>query len=224
MNSSLSKTLAIMRKDIIAELRTREVIVSVLVFALLVIVIFNFAFGADRTTMEAVAPGVLWVAFAFAGVLALNRTFIPEKDNGCLEGILSCPVSREAIYLGKMLAAFLFMLAVEAVTLPVFALLFNLPVLSPPIIITTILATIGFVAVGTLFSALAVNTRAREMILPLLFLPVAVPVIISAVKASTLALAGQGWGDILSWLQIIVAFDAIFLVVSYLIFNFIIEE
>jgi len=224
MNPTLTKILAIMRKDIIAELRTREVIVSVLVFALLVIVIFNFAFGADRPIMEAVAPGVLWVAFAFAGVLALNRTFIPEKENACLEGVLSCPVSREAIYLGKMLAAFIFMLAVEAITLPVFALLFNLPVLSFPIILTTVLATLGFVAVGTLFSALAVNTRAREMILPILFLPVAVPVIISAVKASTLALAGQPWGEMFSWLQIIVAFDVVFLVVSYLIFNFIIEE
>jgi heme exporter protein B len=224
MNTTLSKVLTIMCKDIITELRTREVIFSVLVFALLVIVVFNFAFGADRSTMEVVAPGVLWVAFAFSGVLALNRTFIPEKENGCLEGILSSPISREAIYLGKMLAAFLFMLAVEAITLPVFAILFDLPVLSFPIILTTVLATLGFVAVGTLFSALAVNTRAREMILPILFLPVVVPVIISAVKASALALAGKPWSELFSWLGIIVAFDVIFLVVSYLIFNFIIEE
>jgi len=224
MNPTLSKVLAIMRKDIIAELRTREVIFSVLVFALLVIVVFNFAFGTDRPTMEVVAPGVLWVAFAFSGVLALNRTFIPEKENGCLEGILSSPVSREAIYLGKMLAALIFMLAVEAITLPVFALLFDLPVLSFPVILTTVLTTIGFVTVGTLFSALAVNTRAREMILPILFLPVTVPVIISAVKASTLAMAGASWDEMASWLGIIVAFDVIFLVVSYLIFNFIIEE
>ncbi len=224
MKSSLNKILAIMRKDIIAELRAREIIVSVLVFVLLVLVIFNFAFDADRPTMEIVAPGVLWVAFAFSGVLALNRAFIPEKENSCLEGILSCPVSRETIYLGKMLSSLLFMLVVEAVTLPVFALLFDLPVLSPQIITTTALATLGFVAVGTLFSALAVNTRAREMILPILFLPVVVPVIISAVKASALSLSGASWGEMLSWLQIIVAFDAIFLTVSYLVFSFIIEE
>jgi len=224
MNNTLSKALTIMRKDIITELRTKEVIFSVLVFALLVIVVFNFAFGTDRSTMEVVAPGVLWVAFAFSGALALNRTFIPEKENGCLEGILSSPVGREAIYLGKMLAAFIFMLAVEAITLPVFAILFDLPVLSFPIVLTTVLATLGFVAVGTLFSALAVNTRAREMILPILFLPVVVPVIISAVKASALALTGKPWSELFSWLGIIVAFDVIFLVVSYLIFNFIIEE
>ena len=221
---SLSKVGAIMRKDIIAEMRTREVIVSVLVFAMLVIVIFNFAFGTDRPTMETVAPGILWVTFAFAGVLSLNRSSIPEKEEGCLEGLLACPVGREAIYLGKMLSSFIFMLVVEAITLPVFALLFNLPVLSPEIITITVLATLGFVAVGTLFSALAVNTKAREMILPILFLPIAVPVIISAVKATELALAGDSWGGLFSWLQIIIAFDIVFLVVSYLIFNFIIEE
>jgi heme exporter protein B len=123
-----------------------------------------------------------------------------------------------------MLAAFIFMLAVEAITLPVFAILFDLPVLSFPVILTTVLATLGFVAVGTLFSALAVNTRAREMILPILFLPVAVPVIISAVKASALALAGEPWSELFSWLGIIIAFDVIFLVVSYMVFDFIIEE
>ena len=221
---SLSKVLAIIRKDIIAEMRTREVIVSVLVFAMLVIVIFNFALGADRPTMETVAPGILWVTFAFAGVLSLNRSFITEKEEGCLEGLLACPVSREAIYFGKMFSSFLFMLIVEAITLPVFALLFNIPVLSPEVITITVLATLGFVAVGTLFSALAVNTKAREMILPILFLPIALPVIISAVKATELALAGDSWGGLFSWLQIIVAFDIVFLVVSYLIFNFIIEE
>ncbi len=220
----LSKALTITRKDIIAELRTKETIVSVLVFALLVIVIFNFAFGTDRELMTAVAPGILWVAFAFAGVLSLNRAFIPEKEEGCLEGLMACPVSREAIYVGKMLSSLIFMLIVEAITLPIFALLFNLPVLSLEIITTTVLATVGFVAVGTLFSALSVNTKAREMVLPILFLPIAIPVIICAVKASELALAGESWGSISSWLQIIVAFDVIFLVASYLTFNFVVEE
>ena len=220
----LNKVLAITRKDIIAEIRTKETIVSVLVFALLVIVVFNFAFGTDRELMTAVAPGILWVAFAFAGVLSLNRAFIPEKEEGCLEGLMACPVSRETIYVGKMLSSLIFMLIVEAITLPIFALLFNLPVLSLEIITTTVLATVGFVAVGTLFSALSVNTKAREMVLPILFLPIAVPVIICAVKASELALAGESWGSLSSWLQIIVAFDVIFLVASYLTFNFVVEE
>ncbi|MEE8204420.1 MAG: heme exporter protein CcmB [Dehalococcoidales bacterium] len=220
----LSKVLVIARKDIIAEMRTKEIIVSVLVFVLLMIVIFNFAFGTDRQLMAAVAPGILWVAFAFAGVLSLNRAFIPEKEENCLEGLMACPVSRETIYVGKMLSSLLFMLIVEAITLPIFALLFNLPVLSLELITATVLATLGFVTVGTLFSALSVNTKAREMILPILFLPVIIPVIICAVKASELALAGEGWGSLSSWLQIIVAFDVIFLVVSFLTFNFVVEE
>ncbi len=216
--------MAITWKDARSEMRTREIVSSVLVFSLLVIVTFNFAFGANQETMRLVAPGILWVTFAFAGVLSLNRSFIPEKEQDCLEGLMASPISREAIYVGKMLGSLLFMLIIEAITLPSFAFLFNLPVLSLQLIVITVLATIGFVAVGTLFSALAVNTKAREMVLPILFLPIIVPIIISAVKASGLALSGESWAGLSSWLQIIVAFDVIFLVVSYLIFAFVIEE
>ena len=215
---------AITWKDILSEMRTREVIFSVLVFTLLVIVIFNFAFVANQEIIALVAPGILWVTFAFAGVLSLNRSFILEKEEGCLEGLMVCPVSREVIYVGKMLGSLLFMLIVEAIALPIFAFLFNLAVLSSQVITITVLTTIGFVAVGSLFSALAVNTKAREMVLPILFLPIVVPIIIGAVKASGLALAGEPWGALSSWLQIIVAFDVIFLVVSFLGFAFVIEE
>ncbi len=217
------KVIAITWKDILSEMRAKEVVFSVLVFTLLVIVIFNFAFGTSQQTIELVAPGMLWVTFAFAGVLSLNRSFIMEKEEGCLEGLMVCPISREVIYVGKMLGSLLFMLIIEAIALPIFAFLFNL-VLSPQLVAITVLTTIGFVAVGTLFSALAVNTKAREMVLPILFLPIVVPIIISAVMASGLALAGKPWSDLSSWLQIIVAFDAIFLVVSFLIFAFVIEE
>ncbi|MCH8863761.1 MAG: heme exporter protein CcmB [Chloroflexi bacterium] len=211
-------------KDTIAEMRTREIISSVLVFTLLVIVIFNFAFGTNQTTLNLVAPGILWVTFTFAGVLSLNRAFVPEKEQGCLEGLMACPVSREVIYVGKMLASLLFMLIIEAIALPIFAFLFNLPVLSLQIIVITVLTTIGFVTVGTLFSALAVNTKAREMILPILFLPVVIPIIISAVLATGTALAGGSWSELASSLQIIAVFDVIFLVVSFLVFPYVIEE
>ena len=217
------KVIAITWKDALSEMRTREIVFSVLVFTLLVIVIFNFAFGATQETMALVAPGILWVTFAFAGVLSLNRSFILEKEEGCLEGLMVCPVSREVIYVGKMLGSLLFMLIIEAIALPIFAFLFNL-VLSLQLVAITVLATVGFVAVGTLFSALAVNTRAREMVLPILFLPIIVPIIICAVKASGLALSGEPWSGISPWLQIIGAFDTIFLVVSFLIFAFVIEE
>jgi len=218
------QVISITWKDTFSEIRTREVISSVLVFTLLVIVIFNFAFGANQETLRLVAPGILWVTFTFTGVLSLNRAFIPEKEQGCLEGLMACPISREAIYVGKMLASLLFMLIIEAIALPVFAFLFNLPILTLPMVTITILATIGFVAVGTLFSALAINTRAREMVLPILFLPVMVPVIISAVNASKMALSGKPWSELASWIQIIGVFDIIFLVVSCLIFTYAIEE
>jgi len=218
------KVAVITWKDALSEMRTREIVFSVLVFTLLVIVTFNFAFGASRETMSLIAPGILWVTFAFAGVLSLNRSFVMEKEEGCLEGLMVCPVSRETIYVGKMLASLLFMLIIEIIALPVFAFLFNLPVLSLQLITITLLTTIGFVAVGTLFSALAVNTKAREMVLPILFLPIITPIVICAVKASALALSGESWAGLSSWLQIIGAFDAIFLVVSFLTFTFVIEE
>ncbi len=220
----LSNALAITWKDTISEMRTKEIISSVLVFTILVIVIFNFAFGGSQETMRLVAPGILWVTFAFAGVLSLNRAFIPEKEQGCLEGLMACPISRESIYVGKMLGSLLFMLIIEAIALPIFSFLFNLPVLSFQIITITVLTTVGFVAVGTLFSALAVNTKAREMVLPILFLPIVVPIIIGAVEASGKALSGASWSELSSWLQIIGAFDVIFIVVSFLVFAYIIEE
>jgi heme exporter protein B len=215
---------AIAWKDILSELRTKEIISSVLVFAVLVLVIFNFAFDLAPDLMIQIAPGILWIAFAFSGVLALNRAFIPEKEENCLEGLMGCPVSREAIYVGKALGSLFFMMLVEAVILPVFALLFNIAVLQPELIAVTFLATIGFVAVGTIFSALSVNTRAREMVLPVLFLPIITPVIIAAVKASSLVLEGSGWGGLTAWVSILLAFDIIFIVVPFLVFPYVIEE
>ncbi|MFC1929618.1 heme exporter protein CcmB [Chloroflexota bacterium] len=211
-------------KDIISEIRTKEGVSSVLIFTLLVIVIFNFAFSSNEETMKLVAPGILWVTFAFAGVLSLNRTFIMEKEGGCIEGLLACPISRETIYIGKMLGSLIFLLIVEAIALPIFALLYNLPILSPEVVITTFLTTVGFVAIGTMFSAMAVNSRAREMVLPILFLPVVSPIIVSAVEASGLAISGETWGSMATWLEIIIAFDVIFIVASYLVFAFVIEE
>lgn len=218
------KVLAIVRKDTISELRTKEVVSSVLVFTILIIIIFNFAFSANHELVKSMAPGILWATFAFAGVLSLNRAFVAEKEQGCLEGLMVCPISRDVIYVGKMVTSLLFMLIIEMVTLPIFTLLFNVNVISLQLIAIVILATIGFVAVGTLFSAIAINTRARELVLPILFLPVVVPVVISAVKASGLAIAGVPWSQLYSWLLILLSFDVIFITLSYLIFNHVIEE
>jgi len=222
--STLGKALAITRKDILSEVRTKEIVFSAFVFAALVIIIFNFAFGADQATMTMVAPGILWVTFSFAGVLSLSRSFVAEKEENCLEGLMIAPMPREVIYIGKGLGSLLFMVAIEVIALPFFTLLFNVPALSLPVIFITFLATVGFAAVGTVFSALAANTKARDMVLPILFFPVMVPVIISAVKGTALALAGQPWSELTSWLAILAAFDAIFMVVSFWVFPFIVEE
>ncbi len=218
------KAVAITWKDVLSEMRTREVVISVLVFTLLVIVIFNFAFQSGQAAVQGLAPGMLWVTFAFAGVLSLNRAFVPEKEENCLEGLMACPVSREVIYAGKALGSLIFMLVIEIIALPIFAFLFNLALFSSQLVLVTFLTSLGFVAVGTVFSALAINTRAREMVLPILFFPIVVPLIISAVKASEAALSGAPWSDLTPWLRIIGAFDAVFIVVSFLTFNYIIEE
>lgn len=224
MKQFLGKAFVILWKDILSEFRARDIVTSVLVFALLVLVVFNFAFEPGAGQVELVAPGILWVTFTFAGVLGLNRSFVLEKEKGSLAGLMLCPVDRDVIYFGKMLASLTFMLIVEAIVLPVFSILFNLTIFIPEVAVIAVLATIGFACVGTLFSALAVNTKAREIMLPILFFPIVSPVIIAAVKATGLVLAGDSWGSISSWLQIIAAFDIIFLVLSSLVFEFTIEE
>lgn len=220
----MGKVITIAKKDILFELRTKRLLPGVLVFALLAIVIFNFAFAASLETIRLLTPGILWVTFAFAGILGLNRSFALEMEDGCLEGLMACPVSREVIYLGKVLGNLIFMLSIEVPALLAFGFLFNVAVFSLQLLAIVFLATLGFVAVGTLFSALAANTRARELVLPVLFLPLVIPVMISAVKASGLALSGESWSSLASWLEIIAAFDVIFLVTSVLVFNFVIEE
>lgn len=221
---SLGKVLSIIRKDVISEMRTKEIIFSVLLFTLLVINIFNFAFGGSQENIELVAPGILWATFTFAGVLGLQRAFVPEKEQGCLEGLMICPMGRETIYFGKLLGSLFFLLIVEAIALLVFTFLFNVSVLSLKFVVITLMTTIGFVAIGTLFSALAVNTKAREMILPILFFPAILPILISAVQASALALSDEPWSALASWLQTIGVFDIVFLGVSYIIFDFVLEE
>jgi heme exporter protein B len=222
--SFISKTMAIARKETVAELRTREMVFAVLVFTMLVIVIFNFTAGVDQDVIRAVAPGLLWATFSFSGTLALNRSFVREKENGCLEGLMSCPAGREVIYVGKALSNLVFMLVIEIIALLVFTLLFNINVLSPPLVVITFLATIGFAAAGTLFSGLSANTKAREMVLPILFLPIVLPVIIAAVSASEQVLAGKSWSGLSPWAQLIVAFDVVLSVVSFIVFPYVIEE
>ncbi len=211
-------------KDVFLELRTKDVITSVVVFALLVGVIFNFAFDPTPDVIALVVPGILWVAITFAGVLGFNRSFILEKDNGSLDGLLLCPVSRDVIYFGKLLGIVVFMMVMEAILLPLFSVLYNFSLLDPLLFFIAFIATLGFAAVGTLFSAIAVNTRSREVMLPVLLLPVAAPVLIAAVEATAVIMDGGTLGQIGRWWQILVAFDVIFLVVAAFLFGTVLEE
>ena len=225
MREFLGPVLLVAWKDIMLELRSRDVVVSSLVFAVLVVVVLNFALDVTPQTVDILAPGVMWVAFAFAGVLAMSRAFAREKDRGSLEGLLLCPVSRDSIYFGKMLSIFAFMVVVEALLLPVFAVLFDFSAFSFTLIGVILLATLGFAIVGTLFSAIAVHTRSREIILPVLFFPVVAPVIIGAVETSTGAIGSSANAiGVGRWLQLIGVFNVVFLVVCPWVFSQIMEE
>ena len=216
--------LIIVWKDILLELRSRDLVVSVLVFGLLVVVVFNFALNNAPGRAEQLAPGILWTAFAFAAILAMNRAFVRDQEQGGLEGLLISPVSRDAIFLGKALTSLIFMLLIEAALLPVYAVMLDFSALSFNLILTIFLGTLGFAVVGTLFSAMAVQTRSREIMLPVLFFPVVLPVIIAAVEASTRAVGGETFVGLGRWLPLIGVFDALFLVICPWVFAFVVEE
>ena len=216
--------LTILWKDVLLEIRTKETVIPILVFSFLVIIVFNFVMDPNPALVEAVAPGVLWVAFTFAGLLGLSRSFAMEKEQGCIEGLMMCPVGRDLLYLGKMLGTFLFVLLVELLMLPVFAVVFNIPLFEPGLWLITVLATFGFASVGAIFSAIAINTKAKEVLLPILFFPIAAPVIIAAAEATRAVLAGDSIGDYSRWLQLMAAFDVMFVVIASITFDFILGE
>jgi heme exporter protein B len=222
--SAWRAVMAIVAKDVAAELRSKETLSTLLIFALMIVVVFNFAFELRVENVRQIAPGVLWVAFTFSGILALNRSFVVEREEGCIEGLRLTPVDRSVIYLGKFLGNTLFMLLAETCMLPVFAALFDVPILNPVLWLIVVLGTVGFAAVGTLFAAMAVNTRAREAMLPLLLFPIAVPVLIAATKATSQVLDGQAISEVYSWLRLLLVFDVIFTVIALLGFEYVLEE
>ncbi len=223
--SYLRKVFAIVAKDVAAELRTREMLSSMFVFSLLVILIFNFAFDLRAENQRTLAPGVLWVAIAFAGMLGLSRSFITEKDRGSIEGLLLTPVDRSAIFLGKMLGNVLFITVVEVIISPIFMVLFNLSADDLPMLVGVVfLGTIGFAGVGTLFSAMAIHTRAREVLLPVLLFPVVIPVMLAAVKLTAAILDRLPFADVQNWFSLLVAFDLVFMALAFMLFDYVMEE
>ncbi|MFM8322187.1 MAG: heme exporter protein CcmB [Chloroflexota bacterium] len=215
---------AILWKDLAAELRSRELVSAMLVFALLVIFIFNFALELDPSTRTTVTSGVLWVTFAFAGTLGLNRSMAMEKDRGCLDGLLLAPVDRSAIYFGKAAGNLVFMLVVEVIVLPVYSLLYNVNLLNPGLIAVVLLGSLGYVAVGTLLSSMAVQTRTRDVLLPILLFPVVLPVFIASVKASAGFLQALPMDEITPWLNLLLVYDVVFTAVAFMVFDFVVEE
>jgi len=215
---------AIAWKDLAAELRSRELLSAMLVFSLLVILIFNFALELDIATRRTVTSGVLWTTFAFAGTLGLNRSMAVEKDRGCLDGLLLAPVDRSAIYFGKVVSNLAFMLIVEAIVLPIYSVLYNVNLFQPGLLLVILLGSVGYVAVGTLLSSMAVQTRTRDVLLPILLFPVVVPILIAAVKASGGYLTGANMDEILPWLNLLIAYDVIFTAIAFMVFDYVVEE
>jgi heme exporter protein B len=211
-------------KDLVAEMRSRELLGAMLIFALLVILIFNFALELDVRTRATITAGVLWVTFAFAGQLGLNRSMAVEKDRACLDGLLLAPVDRSAIYFGKALGNLVFMLIVEAVVLPLYSVLYNVNLLHLGLIAVILLGSIGYVAVGTLLASMAVQARTRDILLPILLFPVVLPVLIPALKASNAFLQGFEMTEIWPWLNLLIAYDVIFVAVALMVFDFVVEE
>jgi heme exporter protein B len=215
---------ALLWKDLSSELRSKELISAMLVFAILMILIFNFALLLDRTGRENVAAGVLWVTTVFTGTLGLNRSLAQEKDRGSLDGLLLAPIDRSVLYFGKALGNLVFIFLVQVIMLPVFTVLFDVPMLQPLLLLVVLLGSIGYCAVGTLLASLAVHSRSRDVMLPILLLPVVVPILIAAVRASGGVLAAADWADISPWINLLVVYDVIFTAVAFMVFEFVVEE
>jgi len=223
---TLAAAALIARKDLAIEFRTRSAFLSAIVFSLLSIAIFYFAWDATAVSSVDLAPGVLWVIFTFSGILGLHRSFGVEEADRAIDALLVSPVDREAVFLGKGLANLAFVLGVQALAIPAVALFYNLPLarVLAPLIGIAVLAAIGLVAVGTLFSSMAANTRLAELLLPVLALPFFVPIVLPAAQSTARLLAGRPIAEAMSWLRILIAFDIVFVVACALAFPFTLED
>lgn len=224
----MSPIAALVLKDLVVELRRKETVASMIMFGLLVMVTFNFAFEptGNAEIDNLVAPGVLWVALTFAGMIGLNRSLAIDLDNDVLQGLLLAPIDRGSLYIGKVLSNFLFMLLSDVVVLFLFFIFNNLQVDSTIlwVALVTVLGTLGFAGVGTILSMISSNTRMREVMLPVLQIPLTLPMIISAVGATTEVLKGDQGEGLSLFVSLVIAFDIIFLVISYLVFEYVVEE
>ncbi|MFP5110267.1 heme exporter protein CcmB [Neobacillus sp. C211] len=218
--------LLLAKKDLYSELKTKQIMVTQIIFAGLVIVVFSFAFDPANNTTKAVIPGVIWVIIVFAGILGLNRSFISEQRNDTMQGLLVAPMEAASIYLGKFLANFSMMLIVELVSIPFLFLLFDFKFFGsiPYFILVVFLGSFGFIAIGTFLAALAANSKSSEMLLPLLLFPITTPILIGVVQATRIILTNmEKFSSAVAWIQLVTAYDVIFFVVCFLLIDYVLE-
>lgn len=218
--------LSIVKKDIISEFRSRDMFVSMFTFSLIIIFVFNLVMDLTSNIKHLITPAVLWITFLFSGSIGLSRSYSLEKESEAMKGILLAPVDRSLIYLGKFMSNLIFLLIVELITLPIFIVLFNyeFDMRFFQMIVVIVLGTIGLSTVGTLFSAISLNTRLREVLLPILYFPVIIPVLLNSVRVTSSLLSGNMLSETYSSLQVLIAFDIIFLSAGLLLYEYIIEE
>ncbi len=220
----LRTVISIIRKDFQAELRSRELVGSMGLFALLSVLIFSFALELDRNARTESISGVLWVTIVFASILGLNRSMAMERDQGNLDALLIAPISRSAIYCGKLVGNFVFTLVIGLLLLPLMTILYNVSIISGWLVVMLVLGTVGFTALGTLLAAMTVQTRSREALLPIVMMPVVLPLLLASVRASTSILNGTPQSDWIQWVQIVAVLDVIYFTMCFLLFEFVVEE
>jgi heme exporter protein B len=220
--------MALVIKDLRVELRTKEVLLVMALFAMMSVVLFHFSFdiGLEKETVWSISAGMLWLAFAFSGVLGLSRSFSVERQRETLRGLLMAPVDRSLVYVAKLISNLIFMGIVELLTFPIFGVLLDLPWLAamPEIFLVFALATLGFAAPGTLFAAASANVKLREAMLPVLLFPITLPALIAGEECTAALLRGEGLAAVELWIKILVSFDIIFVVAGVLLFEFTVEE
>lgn len=229
--TSMRQIWGILKKDIILELRTKEMLISMFLFVMMTMIIFNYSFNAERTDLTKFSGGMLWLAFTYTSLLGLNRSFVHEKDEGCLDGLLLSPIDRSLIYAAKVLSNLIFLSMIQILAIPIFSVFFVKYNYLPKIglfIAGVILSNIGVAAIGTLLATIAVNTKTRDLLLPILFLPLIIPALWAAVTISG-AIMGGPYGpniakDVTNAVQLLAGYDIVFLVISYGLYDFVIGE
>jgi heme exporter protein B len=225
---SVAIVLTILAKDLRVEARTKDILAVMGLFALLTVVLFHFAFdiGLEPEVVAGISAGMLWLSFAFSGVLGLARSFTAERDRETLRGLLVSPIDRALLYVAKLVTNVLFLGTVQLVTYPIFGMMLSLPWVEtfPEILLVFTLGNVGFSATGTLFAAAGANARLREAMLPVLLFPIVMPALIASEEATAALLGGDGLASVGIWMKILATFDVVFLVAGVLLFEFAMEE